>query len=439
MEPVRGYARSGDTSIAYAVIGDGPLDLLFFLPFGNPIELGWEIPLMARFWERLASFTRLVMFDQRGTGASDATAAPPTLEEHVADARAVADAVGFEQFVVAGGSQSSPQTILFAHRHHDRVRRLVLYAATARLLEAPEYPIGLPRPLVESFTERYASGWGTGATLDLIAPSEAGDPQLRQWWGRAERTAGNPGMVRRVLGSLVDADVRAEAAELTMPTLITHRRGDSNIPATHGRWLAQAISGSTHVEFEGRDHMTYFGDARLVLDTIEEWLMGTLAAGERVLTTLLFTDIVGSTARATELGDREWRRLLERHDAATRHEIVRAGGTELTFAGDGFVAEFPTASAAVRAARAIRDAVRALGLDVRAGIHTTECERIGVNVGGLGVHVAARVAAAARGGEILVSRTVADVLVGAGLELDDRGEHDLKGVPGRWRLLALSD
>jgi len=439
MEPERGYARSGDTSIAYAVLGDGPFDLLQLLPVGNPIEMGWEIPVMGRFWERLASFSRLILVDQRGTGASDAIATAPTLDEHVADVEAVVDALGLGEVVVAAGSQATPQAILYAHRHPESVRRLLLYGATARLLRAPDYPHGFAPEQADRFAQAYARGWGTGATLDLIAPSAAADRQMRQWWGRAERTAGNPGSLRRLMETFARADVRAEARELAMPTLLSHRAGDALIPVAHARWLAEAIPDCTLVEVPGSDHMAYFGDVAPLLDTMEEYLTGGVAGRERVLTTLLFTDIAGSTQRASALGDRAWRSLLERHDAVVRTEIAREGGTELSFAGDGFLAEFPTASAAVRAARRIRATTDELGLAVRAGIHTTECERIGANVGGLGVHVAARVASEADGGEILLSQTTAQVLLGAGIGFEDRGERELRGVPGRWRLLAVSD
>ena len=436
MEPVRGYARSGETNIAYAVFGQGP-DVVFLVPFGNPMEMGWEIPFMARYWNRMASIGRIVAFDQRGTGASDPVSGDLTLDDHVADVEAVVEAVGLETFVLMGGSQTAPQAVLYAHRHPERLRSLVLYAPTPRLLRADDWPIGFPPEVIAATTRRWIETWGSGRSLEMTAPTVAGDAQLRALWGRAERTAGTPAMTGRLMETYAAADVRREAAELAVATLVVHRRGDTLVPISHGRAMTELIPDARLVELDGIDHFPYAGDFDALLDETEEWLTGRRGSREQVLTTLLFTDIVGSTERASALGDRDWRRLLERHDAEVRRAIARAGGTELNTAGDGFLSEFPTAGAALRAAREIRAEVRLLGLEVRAGVHTTECERIGDNVGGLGVHVAARVAAAAGGGEILLSRTVADVLVGAGLHLDDRGEHDLKGVPERWTLYAL--
>jgi pimeloyl-ACP methyl ester carboxylesterase len=439
MEPVRGYARSGDVQIAYQVLGQGPLDTIHTLPFAAPMEVGWELPQIARYLTRFASFSRTIVFDQRSTGASDRTGAPPTLEEQVADLGAVVDAVEARDLALVGCSQTAASTIVYARRNPDRVKRLVLISATARSIVADDYPTGATLEQMQDLGRRIAAAWGTGATLDLWAPSVADDLALREWVGRAERTLGTPQMAERFLMTMTHTDVREDARALTVPTLVVHRKRDRTIPVAHARWLAQAIPGATLVELPGPDHPPYLGDTAAVVDAVEQWLTGTRHSrvADRVLAALLFTDIAGSTARAAELGDSSWRVLLERHDLEVRRQIARHEGIERNTAGDGFLAEFGTASAAIAAAREIVESVARLGLDVRAGIHTTECERIDDNLGGLGVHVAARVAGLAEGGEVLVSGTVADVVAGSAIALREHGVHDLKGVPGRWPVFRV--
>jgi pimeloyl-ACP methyl ester carboxylesterase len=441
IEPIRGYARSGRVHIAYQVLGTGPHDMVHVLPFGTPVEVGWELPQIARWWTHVGAFTRSIIFDQRGVGSSDRTAAPPTVDEQVADLEAVIDATGVGEVVLAAYSQASPAGIAYASRHPERVSRLVLYAATARIMEAPDYPAGRSRDEARDYVRRLAEGWGNGGTLDQNAPTVANDPAVREWVSRAERTLGSPGMAVQMTSALGAADVREEARALRVPTLIMHRTDDPAIPVQQGRWLAENVPNARWVELEGIDHAAYFGDMTGALEEIEEWVTGVRPAhrAERVLTTLLFTDIAGSTGRLAALGDSEWRNLLERHDAEVRRELRHQGGVELSTAGDGFMAEFATATSAVAAARAIRRCVARLGLDVRAGIHTTECERMGANIGGLGVHVAARIGELATAGEILVSRTVADVLLGSGTPLVERDEHELRGVPGQWCLYAVEE
>jgi class 3 adenylate cyclase len=441
IEPTRGYARSGDVHIAYQVLGSGPAEMVHVLPFATPVEVGWELPQIARWWARIGSFSRSIIFDQRGVGSSDRPDPPPTVDEQVEDLQAVVDAVGAERFVLAAYSQASPAGIAYAARNPDRVTRLVLYAATARVMHAPDYPEGRTIPQAREWVAGLSSGWGNGGTLDQNQPSVAGDTAIREWMARAERTLGSPAMAVKMAQALGAADVREEAKSLQMPTLVLHRRDDPAIPVAQGRWLAENVANTRWIELEGADHALYFGDTSLAIQAIQEWATGTRPAhrAERVLTTLLFTDIAGSTETAAALGDTSWHDLLQRHDAEVRRELRYQGGTELNTVGDGFLAEFPTATAAVSAARAIRRRVANLGLAVRAGIHTTECERMGADVGGVGVHIAARMCALAEPGEILVSGTVADVLLGSGMPLTPRGEYELKGAPGRWRVCAVDE
>jgi class 3 adenylate cyclase len=439
--PIRGYARSGAVHIAYQVLGAGPPDMVHVLPFGTPVEVGWELPQIARWWTAIGAFSRSIIFDQRGVGSSDRTDVPPTVDDQIADLDAVIEAVGAEQFVLAAYSQASPAGIAYASRHPERVSRLVLYAATARVMEAPGYPAGRTIQEAREYVARLAQGWGNGGTLDQNQPTVAHDPAVREWVARAERTLGSPAMAMKMAQALGAADVRRDAKALRVPTLVIHRTDDPAIPIAQGRWLAENIPDARWVELDGADHALYFGDMGVAIQEIQEWVTGKrpVHRAERVLTTLLFTDIADSTQTAATLGDSDWRNLLERHDAEVRRELRHQGGIELNTVGDGFLAEFPTATAAVSAARAIRRCVANLGLHVRVGIHTTECERIGTDVGGLGVHIASRVCSLAAPGEILVSRTVADVLLGSGTSLSPRGNHMLRGVPGRWRVCAVGD
>lgn len=441
IQPVRGYARSGRVHIAYQVLGSGPSDMVHVLPFGTPVEVGWELPQIVRWWSAMGAFTRSIIFDQRGVGSSDRTDLPPTVEDQVADLDAVIEAVGARKVVLAAYSQASPAGIAYASRHPERVSSLVLYAATARVMEAPDYPAGRTIHEAREYVTRLAEGWGNGGTLDQNQPTVASDPAVREWFAWAERTLGTPAMAVKMSQALAAADVREDARALTVPTLVLHRTDDPAIPVAQGRWLAENIPDAHWIELEGADHALYFGDFSVAVQEIQGWVTGTRPAhrAERILTTLLFTDIGNSTQIAAVMGDSDWRNLLERHDAEVHRELRNQGGVALNSVGDGFLAEFPTATAAVAAARAIRHCVAKLGLDVRVGIHTTECERMGADVGGLGVHIAARICARAAPGEILVSRTVADVLTGSGTPLSFRGDYVLRGVPGRWRVCAVEE
>ena len=441
IEPTRGYARSGNVHIAYQVLGDGPAEMVHVLPFATPVETGWELPQIARWWTRIGAFSRSIIFDQRGVGSSDRPESPPTIDDQVADLEAVIETIGAERFALAAYSQASPAGIAYAARHPECVTRLILYAATARVMHDDDYPEGRRSHEARAWVEALASGWGTGATLDHNQPSVADDPAIREWVASAERTLGSPAMAVKMAQALGATDVREEARSIEVPTLVLHRREDPAIPFAQGEWLAAHIPDARFVELEGRDHALYFGDTSVALQEIEEWVTGTrpVHRAERILTTLMFTDIANSTLTAAALGDAAWQDVLARHDAQVRRELRYEGATELDTTGDGFLAEFPTATAAVAAARAIRRHVATLGLKLRIGIHITECERAGANVGGVGVHVAARICALANPGEILVSGTVADVLIGSGTPLSPRGEHELKGAPGRWRACSVDE
>ena len=432
------YAKSGDLSIAYTVFGDGP-DLLVALGFISHLDLIWEERLDAHFFSRLASFRRVITFDKRATGLSDPAAHAPTLEECVDDMRAVMEAAGSERADVFGISEGGTMAMLLAAAHPDRVNALALYGTFARLLEAPDYPSGVSAQQLGKLAEISTAGWGEGVGLGAWAPSRQNDAELRQWWARLQRVAASPGMVRNIFALYPELDIREVLPAIQAPTLVLHRRGDRMVDIAMGRYLAGHIPGAKLVELEGTDHLFFTGDADVILDEIQEFLTGVRPQPlvERVLATVLFTDIVGSTQRAADLGDERWVELLHSHDTVVRRQLDRFQGREVNTMGDGFMATFDGPARAIRCATAIRDAVRAIGLEVRAGLHTGEVELSDGDVAGIAVHLAARVAAAAREGEVLVSRTVVDLVAGSGLVFVACGEHTLKGVPGEWELYAV--
>jgi class 3 adenylate cyclase len=433
------YAKSGDLSIAYSVFGEGP-DLVVAPGFISHLDVLWDEPSLAHFYSRLASFRRVIAFDKRGTGLSDPATHAPTLEECVDDLRAVMDAAETECADVFGISEGGTMAMLMAATHPGRVKALVLYATFARLLEAPGYP-GVSEENLSALVGISDKGWGEGIALGGWAPSRRDDAELRQWWAKLQRLAASPGMVRNIFALYPRVDIRDVLPAIQAPTLVLHRRGDRMVDVEMGRYLADHIPGAKLVELEGDDHLFFTGDADALLDEIEEFLTGVRPqpAIERVLATVLFTDVVSSTQRAIELGDEEWRKLLRSHDAQVRRQLERFQGREVNTTGDGFVATFDGPARAIRCAIAIRDAVRAIGLDLRAGLHTGEVEMSKGDIAGIAVHLAARVAAAAHAGEVLVSRTVVDLVAGSGLTFADRGEHTLKGVPGQWSLFAVED
>jgi pimeloyl-ACP methyl ester carboxylesterase len=441
--PETRYAKSGRYHIAFQVVGNGPLDIVFVPGFVSHVEYAWEIPGVDRYLRRLASFARLIVFDKRGTGMSDPVQPQqlPTLEERMDDVRAVMDAAGSSSAVLVGVSEGGPMCLLFAATFPERTAALVLNHTTARFAWAADYPWGVRPEQYQGMIERLESGWGTGVLLGAFAPSLANDANARQSWARIQRRAASPGAAAAVTRMAQETDARAVLPAITVPTLIVHRTGDRMLAIDHARYLARHIRGARLVEFPGDDHFFWVGgsvDAEL--DQIELFLTGELheAAADRVLATILFTDIVDSTLRAAELGDSRWRELLERFYAAARAELQRFRGREIDTAGDGLFAAFDGPARAIRCGQAIRARAGALGLRVRAGAHTGECEVINRKLGGIAVHIGARVAGQAQADEVLVTGTVKDLVAGSGIAFEDRGRHALKGVPGEWRLFLAS-
>jgi class 3 adenylate cyclase len=441
VHPETRYAKSGDVHIAYQVAGDGPLHLVFVPGFVSHVEGSWQSPARAKFFRRLASFSRLILFDKRGTGLSDRTSQVFTLEQRMDDVRAVMDAVGCERAALFGISEGGPMSILFAATYPERTSALVMYGAYAKRAWAEDYPSGWRD---EEWTALFANiedHWGTprGLDLEIWAPSIAGDEHARAEMAAYLRAAASPGAVRAVMQMNREIDVRHVLPAVRVPTLVVHRTGDRNIRIEQARYMAERIPGARLVELPGNDHMAWIGDSDALLDEVEEFLTGVRHGPEpdRVLATVLFTDIVGATQRAAEVGDRSWRELLEAHHSAVRRELARFRGREIDTTGDGFLAAFDGPARAVRCASAIVDAVKSLGLAVRAGLHTGECEVIGDKLSGIAVHIGARVAALAAPDEVLVSSTVRDLVAGSGLSFRSRGTHTLRGVPAAWQLFAV--
>jgi pimeloyl-ACP methyl ester carboxylesterase len=439
MPPETRYARSGDVNIAYQVVGDAPRDLVLVPGWVSNVEVFWDDPRVARFLERLASFTRLILFDKRGTGLSDRVADLPTLETRMDDVRAVMDAVGSERAALYGYSEGGVMCALFAATYPLRTTALVMHGSYARLRHGPDYPLGRTPEAQRAWIEDCQRGWGGPVGLDLRAPSLAGNDAARQWWARFLRLSASPAAAIALIRMNYEIDIRHVLPAIRVPTLLLHSVGDRAVEVDTGRYLAAHIAGAKYVELAGSDHLPWGEDADAILDEIEEFLTGVRHGPEpdRVLATVLFTDIVGATERAASLGDRRWRDVLEQHHAVVRRELGRFRGREVDTAGDGFLATFDGPARGIRCARALSDGVRTLGLEVRAGLHTGECEVMGDKLGGLAVHIGSRVAAAAGPGEVLVSSTVKDLVAGSGLRFQDRGLQPLKGVPGEWRLYAL--
>ncbi len=433
------YARNDDATIAWTAVGNAPTDLLFIPGFVSHVEHLWEQPGLAGFFERLMGFTRFVVMDRRGCGLSDARNEALSLEDEVDDVLAVLDAAGSERAVVMGYTTGGPLAIATAARAPERVQAMVLYASMARAVADDDVDWTYGEVERREVWAKLAQVWGTGSNLEQIAPSRASDPRMRAWMARMERLSSSPGELVRLMEYVGDHDVSHLLAELRVPTLILHRTGDRLIDVRHSRYLAERIPGARYVELEGVDNLPGAVDSSDILGEIEEFLTGgrsrTVA---RELLTVLFSDIADSTGHAARLGDAPWRDLLAAHGDAVRREIDRFGGREVKTIGDAFLITFEGApSHAVRCAQAIVHAVRALGLEVRVGLHTGECEVMGGDVGGMAVHIAARVAALAHPGEVLASGTTYGTVVGAGLRFEERGMQALKGVPGRWPLFAL--
>ena len=437
--PETRYAKSGGNDVAYQVMGDGPIDLVYVPGFVSHLEVLMEWPLYANFFKRLSSFCRLILFDKKGTGMSDRTGPIPTIEERMDDVRAVMDAAGSECAALLGFSEGGPMSIVFAATYPQRTSALILYGSYARIAWAPDHVWGRTDEQIAARLKEYEEKWGQGG-LDLYAPSLADDRELRKLFGRFERLSATPGAAQTIVRTLYAIDVRHVLPTIGVPTLVLHRTGDLPVNVEHGRYLARHIKEAKYVEFPSPDHLPWVGDSNSILGEIESFLTGQRreidTESDRVLATILFTDIVGATNRLVELGDRGWKDLLTQHHSLVRDQLARHRGREIDTAGDGFLAAFDGPARAVRCGRAIVDSVRKLGIHVRAGVHTGECEVIGEKLGGIAVHIGARIGALAAPDEVLVSRTVSDLVAGSGLRFEERGTHSLKGVPGSWQLLA---
>jgi class 3 adenylate cyclase len=440
-EPETRYATRGDAHIAYQVVGDAPLDLVVVSTWFSHLEAQWEFPAFAQYLRRLASFTRLITFDKYGIGLSDPIPSRnlPPLEDWVDDVRAVMDAAGSEAAVILGANEGSMMATLFAATYPERTTALVLVNATARMAWVPDYPIGVAPEFQERLATLVETAWGRGDMMAAVNPSLAGDPVAAEAWGRFLRLSASPATAAAVMRMLFQLDVRDILPTIGVPTLVVNRKDNPVITPEQGRYVAERIPGAKFVAVPGADYGLAVGDPDAIVDEIEEFVTGGRSApdADRVLATVLFTDIVDSTARLSELGDRQWRELLASHDVLTRRQVERYGGRLVDTTGDGLLATFDGPLRGIKCAIALRDAVHRIGLRVRAGLHTGEIERRGDDVAGLAVHIAARVQALAEPDEVLVSRTVKDLVTGAALRFADRGSHELKGVREPWELYAV--
>jgi class 3 adenylate cyclase len=433
------YAKSGDLHIAYVVEGDGPIDLVWIPPWISQVEYLWSEPSLETVMSRLTKFARLITFDRRGSGLSDPFFGAPTLEEQMDDVLAVMEAAGSERAAICGTLEGGPMAALFAATYPERTDALVLYATFARATRAPGYEFAWPAETRDRHMEEGLRQWGQGWVAAGVAPGKVQDPGFMEWAGRLERLAASPSTIRRIFDLIGEFDVRDVLPSIRVPTLVMHRTEDTFIQVDHSRYMASKIPGARYVELEGEDNMFSLGDSDALIGEIEEFLTGTRHEHEpdRMLATVLFTDICDSTARAAEMGDRGWRFLLERHDALFRQALARHRGREVKRTGDGFLATFDGPARAIRCAASVSEAMGTLGLQIRAGLHTGELEVMDGDLGGMAVHIASRVMGAAGPNEVLVSGTVKDLVVGSGIEFEDRGERELRGVPGEWRLYAV--
>ncbi|HZF36402.1 MAG TPA: adenylate/guanylate cyclase domain-containing protein [Candidatus Angelobacter sp.] len=440
MKPKTRYAKNGGVSIAYQVFGQGPLDLVYVPGWISHVEYTWEQPACARLLERLSSFARVIMFDKRGTGLSDRDVGFPTLEERMDDVRAVMDTVGSERAALLGTSEGGNMSVLFAATYPERVVALVVFGIFAKRIWSPDYPWAPTPEQREGWYRLLEQDWGGVTDLATLAPSRAADPAFAEWWATFLRMGASPSAALTLARTNTQIDVRAVLPAVRVSTLVLHRRGDRDAKIEEGRYIAAQIPHAELRELEGEDHLIYAGDVDGVVDEIEEFLTGVRPArdADRVLATILFTDIVDSTVRAADLGDHRWQELLGQHHRIVRQEIERLRGREVNSTGDGFVATFDGPARAIRCALATAAAVQRLGLQIRAGIHTGECELREGALAGIALHICARISALAGPGEILVSRTVHDLVAGAGIGFADRGVRTLRGVPGEWPILAVT-
>jgi class 3 adenylate cyclase len=440
--PATRYVKSDDVHIAYQVLSEGSLDLLLVPGFVSNVEAMWQSPDRSAFLRRLASFCRVILFDKRGTGMSDRSSQIFTLEQRMHDVQTILDEVGSERAALFGISEGGPMSLLYAATYPERTSALVLYGSYAKRSWAPDYPFGWKNEQWERVLDDIEHYWGTpqGISITMWAPSVAGDRDACERIGYYLRASASPGAAAAIMKMNREIDVRHVLPATRVPTLILHRTAERVIDVEHARYMARCIPGAKLVELPGEDHMPWVGDRDALLNEVEQFLTGRRHTHEpeRVLATVLFADIVGSTERAAALGDNTWRELLEAFYAKIREVLQQYRGREINTSGDGFFAAFDGPARAVRCAGAIRDTVRSLGLEVRCGLHTGECELVGKDLAGIAVHIGARVAGLAAPGEVLVSQTVRDLVAGSGLALEERGAHSLKGVPNEWRLFRAT-
>ena len=442
-QPETTYAKGEDGYVAYQLFGGGPLDIVFNPAWATNVDVMWEEPSLARYLDRLASFGRVICFDKRGSGVSDPVPlnALPSLEQWMDDTRVVMDAAGSERAALIGDTEGGPMVMLFAATYPDRVQSLVLINSFAHMIRDDDYPIGLPQEVIPRMLAGYESTWGRPEFVDTLAPSVAGDDRFRSWFARYMRLSMGRGQSTTMYGQgVLRFDVRAILPSIRVPTLVVQRADALWHRAAYGRYLAEHIPGAKYVELPGADTVPFHaGNFDPILDEVQEFLTGARAmpVADRVLATVMFTDIVGSTERAADVGDERWLDLRDRHNRLVRRSFERFRGQEVTTTGDGFLAMFDGPGRAVSCATEIAEAVQGLGIDIRVGLHTGEVELRDSDLGGIGVHIAQRVMAAASPGRILVSRTVKDLVVGSGIEFEDRGARELKGVPGEWALYEV--
>ena len=438
--PETRYAKSGDVHIAYQVFGAGAVDLVMIAGGFSHLELRWEDPDLAYLWRSLAGFSRVISFDKRGAGLSDRGAALPPYEEQIDDVLAVMDAAGSESAVLHGYLDGGFLAALFAVTHPERVRGLILDSCPARVLTAPDYPFGFAPDDWEQLSEQVDQEWFLDDLIALVSPAKAGDEAYKAWFRRYARTGAGPGGLAAIMRLAARVDIRDVLPSISVPALVLARNGGAFVTVDSARFVVQNIPDARLAVTRDSDHDFRISDLQLIIGEIEEFVTGMRGArvADRALATTLFTDIAGSTARAAELGDSRWREILNRHDDIAERCVNRFGGRFLKSTGDGVLATFDSPARAVRCAQAFISATDAVGIRARAGVHTGEVELRGEDVGGIAVHIAARVAGVADIGEVFVSRTVTELVAGSGIEFEDRHEHELKGVPGTWQLFAVT-
>jgi len=429
------YAKNGDIHIAYQVFGEGDVDLIFVPGFISHIENYWDEPNFARWLRKLGSFSRVVMFDKQGTGLSDRVSDLPGMDERMDDVRAVMDAERIERAAIFGISEGGSLATLFAASHPDRSQALILYSAFAQFTSW--FPT---QNALEDLFQYIDSAWGSGQSLQMFAPTKKDDLAFQAWWGKFERLGASPGAAKTIMRMNSQIDITNILPSVHVPTLVIHRRDDVAVNVEGGQFLAQQIPNAKYVELSGVDHLPFVGEnSNQILDEMAQFLTGKWRPVEtdRILATVLFTDIVNSTKCAAEMGDQQWRDLLDRHNTMMHKNIGRFRGQVIKNTGDGFLATFDGPARAIRCASTVSDEARQLGIEIRAGLHTGEIELIGEDVGGIAVHIAARVLGKAGDSEVWVSRTIKDLVVGSGFEFNERGVYSLKGIPGEWQLFSV--